>query len=96
MFGIILFVLHLYAFNNLEKKKAYWKANKKRNPREEPCKGTPSAEKPLMPAWLYRYSNEDRADGIGFSPNYKHGFLCNTVTNQVVLMQNNSIAFKHF
>lgn len=46
MFGIILFVLYLYAFNNLEKKLAYWKANKKGNPREEPCKGTPLQKSP--------------------------------------------------
>lgn len=46
MFGIILFVLYLYAFNNLEKKMAYWKANKKRNPGEEPCKGSPLQKSP--------------------------------------------------
>ena len=69
--------MYLYAVNNLEKKLAQSKENKnvKEIPNMNPATGTSTAEKPLMPVWLYYYSNENWADGIGFSTSYKQGFF---------------------
>lgn len=39
-----------------------------------PVTGTSTTEKPLMPVWLYCYSNKNWADGVGFFTSYEQGF----------------------
>jgi len=70
-------ILYLYTLNNLEQKLAQPKENKiEKEIRDmSPATGTSTAEKPLMPVWLYYYSNKNWADGIGFSTSYKLGFF---------------------
>lgn len=68
---------------------------RRRDRSREPAPGAPRS-KAFNAGLALLLQQRARADGAGFPASCEQGFLWNMVTNQVVLMQNNSIALKHF
>lgn len=88
------FVSERYFHFNLEMKQnpVLLKKKKAKKPQIRPLEKAHPA-KPLMPRGLYCCSNARRQMGGIYS---RGDFGCNMGTNQVVLLQDNSISFKHF